>query len=201
METRSIFRIRRGRAGRTTLSSKRRTRVQISANGQRLSSNNFQTLDGVSVNSFNLGGAALVTPNQESVKEIRVLANSYSAEDGRNSGAQIRGRFAKRDQRPARFVVLRYNSPELNALISTAAQVTPRALASTIIFASSAAVWAAHCRCRDSARAERRHSAAKTNRSSSFRTKDCGTARIMWAGLMSKRRSSASSCCNSVRTA
>jgi hypothetical protein len=38
--------------------------VQISANGQRLSSNNFQ-IDGVSVNSFNWGGAAVVTPNQE----------------------------------------------------------------------------------------------------------------------------------------
>src|SRR5215831_12786725 len=63
--------------------------VQISANGQRLSANNFQ-IDGVSVNSFNWGGAALVTPNQESVKEIRVLSSSYSAEDGRNSGAQIR---------------------------------------------------------------------------------------------------------------
>ena len=52
--------------------------VQISANGQRLSSNNFQ-IDGVSVNSFNWGGAALVTPNQESVKEIRVSSASYSA--------------------------------------------------------------------------------------------------------------------------
>ncbi|HVF87542.1 MAG TPA: carboxypeptidase regulatory-like domain-containing protein, partial [Pyrinomonadaceae bacterium] len=63
--------------------------VQISANGQRLSSNNFQ-IDGVSVNSFNWGGAALVTPNQESVKEIRVISSTYSAEDGRNSGAQVR---------------------------------------------------------------------------------------------------------------
>jgi hypothetical protein len=62
--------------------------VPISANGQRVSSNNFQ-LDGVSVNSLNWGGAAVITPNQEAVKEMRVTANAYSAEYGRNSGAQI----------------------------------------------------------------------------------------------------------------
>ncbi|MGH9799941.1 MAG: carboxypeptidase regulatory-like domain-containing protein [Blastocatellia bacterium] len=63
--------------------------VPISANGQRVSANNF-TIDGVSVNSLGWGGAAIVTPNQESVKEIRVTSTSYSAEDGRNSGAQIK---------------------------------------------------------------------------------------------------------------
>ncbi|HKO42527.1 MAG TPA: TonB-dependent receptor [Pyrinomonadaceae bacterium] len=62
--------------------------VPISANGQRLSSNNFQ-IDGVSVNSLQFGGAAVVTPNQESVKEVRVTSSNYSAELGRNSGAQI----------------------------------------------------------------------------------------------------------------
>src|SRR5215831_3841849 len=88
--------------------------VQISANGQRLSSNNFQ-IDGVSVNSFNWGGAALVTPNQESVKEIRVLANTYSAEDGRNSGAQIRvvSQNGTNDLHGSAFI--KYNSPKLNA--------------------------------------------------------------------------------------
>ena len=43
--------------------------VQISANGQRLSSNNYM-IDGVGVNSFNWGGAALITPNQESIKKF-----------------------------------------------------------------------------------------------------------------------------------
>jgi hypothetical protein len=61
---------------------------QISANGQRVSANNFQ-IDGTSVNSLTFGGAAVVTPNQESVKEVRVIANVYSAEYGRNSGAQV----------------------------------------------------------------------------------------------------------------
>jgi hypothetical protein len=62
---------------------------QITANGQRVSANNYQ-IDGVSVNSLTHGGAAVVTPNQESVKEVRVLSSTYSAEDGRNSGAQVK---------------------------------------------------------------------------------------------------------------
>ena len=63
--------------------------VQVTANGQRNSGNNF-TIDGTSVNSLTWGGAAVVTPNQESIQDITVVANSYSAEDGRNSGAQVK---------------------------------------------------------------------------------------------------------------
>ena len=63
--------------------------VQAIANGQRVSANNF-LLDGVSVNSLEWGGAAVVTPNQESVQEVVVASNSYSAQDGRNSGAQVK---------------------------------------------------------------------------------------------------------------
>ncbi len=60
----------------------------IIANGTRQNSNNFQ-IDGLSVNSTVWGGSAVVTPNEESVKEVRVIANNYSAENGRTSGAQI----------------------------------------------------------------------------------------------------------------
>lgn len=63
--------------------------VQVTANGQRNSGNNF-TIDGTSVNSLTWGGAAILTPNQESVQELTVVANSYSAEDGRNTGAQVK---------------------------------------------------------------------------------------------------------------
>jgi hypothetical protein len=63
--------------------------VQAVANGQRQDTNNF-TIDGVSVNSLQYGGAAVITPNQESVQEITILSNSYSAEDGRGTGAQIK---------------------------------------------------------------------------------------------------------------
>jgi outer membrane receptor protein involved in Fe transport len=61
---------------------------QIIANGTRQNSNNIQ-VDGVGVNSVTWGGSAVVTPNEESIKEIKVIANNYSAENGRNSGAQI----------------------------------------------------------------------------------------------------------------
>jgi hypothetical protein len=62
--------------------------VQVSANGLRTTSNSFQ-IDGVSVNSLAWGGAAVVTPNTESVKEVRIESNSYSAENGRAGGAQV----------------------------------------------------------------------------------------------------------------
>jgi hypothetical protein len=63
--------------------------IQISADGQRTADNNF-LLDGVSVNSLGYGGAAVVTPNYEAVGQITVVSTSYDAEDGRNSGAQIK---------------------------------------------------------------------------------------------------------------
>src|SRR3984893_8235228 len=62
--------------------------VQVNANGQRNTANSFQ-VDGVSVNSLDWGGAATITPNEESVKEVRVTANSYDAQFGRTSGAQV----------------------------------------------------------------------------------------------------------------
>jgi Carboxypeptidase regulatory-like domain/TonB dependent receptor len=87
---------------------------QISANGQRVSANNFQ-IDGVSVNSLTHGGAAVVTPNQESVKEVQITSSSYSAEDGRNSGAQIKvvSQNGTNDFHGSAF--FKYNSPKLNA--------------------------------------------------------------------------------------
>jgi len=63
--------------------------VQAIADGQRVSANDY-VLDGVSVNSLEWGGAAVVTPNEESVQEITVASNTYSAQDGRNSGAQVK---------------------------------------------------------------------------------------------------------------
>ena len=77
-----------GPGGSNTSIFQTENQVPISANGQRVSANNFQ-IDGVSVNSLGHGGAAVVTPNQESVKEVRVLSTAFSAEFGRNSGAQV----------------------------------------------------------------------------------------------------------------
>jgi hypothetical protein len=61
----------------------------ISANGQRVTSNDY-LVDGVSVNSLEWGGAAVITPSIESVQEITVLSNDYDASDGRSSGAHIK---------------------------------------------------------------------------------------------------------------
>jgi hypothetical protein len=88
---------------------------QISANGQRITSNNYQ-IDGTSVNSLTNGGAAVITPNQESVKEVRVIANVYSAEYGRNSGAQVLtvSQNGTNDFHGSLF--LKNNSPGLNSV-------------------------------------------------------------------------------------
>lgn len=88
--------------------------VPVTANGQRLSANNFQ-IDGVSVNSLTWGGAAVITPNQESVKEIQVLSSSYSAEDGRNSGAQVKVVTQNGTNTLHGSAFFKYNDPDLNA--------------------------------------------------------------------------------------
>ena len=87
---------------------------QISANGQRVTANTFQ-IDGVSVNSLTHGGAAVITPNQESVKEVQISSTTYSAEDGRSSGAQIKvvSQNGTNDFHGTAF--FKYDSPKLNA--------------------------------------------------------------------------------------
>lgn len=61
---------------------------QAYASGQRSEANSF-TMDDVSVNSAARGGITNLTPNADSVEEVRVVTNNFSAVDGRNSGAQI----------------------------------------------------------------------------------------------------------------
>lgn len=85
----------------------------ISANGQRSSANNYQ-IDGVSVNSQTWGGA-VITPSQESVKEVQVTSSTYSAEDGRNSGAQIKVVSQNGTNRFHGSGFFKLNDPELNA--------------------------------------------------------------------------------------
>ncbi len=86
----------------------------ITANGQRVSANNYQ-IDGTSVNSQTWGGAAVITPSQESVKEVQVTSSTYSAEDGRNSGAQVKvvTQNGTNDWHGSAF--LKVNDPSLNA--------------------------------------------------------------------------------------
>lgn len=104
-----------GPGGSNTSIFQTENQVQVSANGQRVTSNNFQ-VDGVSVNSLGWGGAAVITPNQESVKEVRVLSSTYTAEVGRNSGAQIEvvSQNGTNDLHGSAF--FKYDSPGLNAV-------------------------------------------------------------------------------------
>jgi len=88
--------------------------VQVSSNGQRVSDNNF-LIDGVSVNSLGYGGAAVVTPNQESVKEIKVTTNAYDSQYGRNSGATVEVVSQNGTNRFHGSGFFKYDEPGLNA--------------------------------------------------------------------------------------
>jgi hypothetical protein len=51
--------------------------------------NNGISIDGISTTSAVWGGTTIITPTEESVEAVKVLANGYDAENGRFSGAQI----------------------------------------------------------------------------------------------------------------
>lgn len=88
--------------------------IPISANGQRITANGFE-IDGVNVNSQAWGGAAVLTPNQESVKEMHVLSNAYTAEHGRTSGALVQVVSQNGTNNFHGSAVLKINEPSLNA--------------------------------------------------------------------------------------
>ncbi len=60
---------------------------QAMANGQ-MDSNNGISIDGISTVSAVWGGASVITPNEDSIQNVRIVTNDYDAENGRFSGAQ-----------------------------------------------------------------------------------------------------------------
>ncbi|HUB52618.1 MAG TPA: carboxypeptidase regulatory-like domain-containing protein [Terracidiphilus sp.] len=78
-----------GGAGMTQGIYKTENQPQASANGGRTNTNGI-SIDGVAITSVTWGGAAVITPNEDTVKEFKVVANPYDAEDGRTSGADIK---------------------------------------------------------------------------------------------------------------
>jgi hypothetical protein len=62
--------------------------AQVIASGQQ-TENNGISIDGISTTSAVWGGATIITPSEDSVDSVKVVSNSYDAEDGRFSGAQI----------------------------------------------------------------------------------------------------------------
>ena len=64
------------------------TQPSVYASGQRFEGNNY-TFDDSSVNGEARNGVTNIVPNSEAVEEVRVVANNFSAVDGRNPGAQV----------------------------------------------------------------------------------------------------------------
>ncbi len=61
---------------------------QANANGGRNDSNGI-SIDGISTTSAVWGGASVITPTEDSIGNVKVVANGYDAENGRFSGAQV----------------------------------------------------------------------------------------------------------------
>ena len=61
---------------------------QALAVGQQYENNSY-SIDGVDTTSAVWGGTSVITPSEDSVHDIKVLSNSYDAEYGRYSGAQV----------------------------------------------------------------------------------------------------------------
>ncbi|MGB9265251.1 MAG: carboxypeptidase-like regulatory domain-containing protein, partial [Terriglobales bacterium] len=46
-------------------------------------------IDGISTTSAVWGGSTVITPSEDSVEDVKIVTNSYDAEDGRFTGAQV----------------------------------------------------------------------------------------------------------------
>jgi hypothetical protein len=92
------------------------TENQISASGagQRLTSNTF-LIDGVSVDSLSHGGAAIVTPNPESVAQVTTTSSAFDASAGRNVGLQVRTVTKSGGNDIHGSLFFQYDEPGLNA--------------------------------------------------------------------------------------
>ena len=88
--------------------------AQVIANGQQSESNGI-SIDGISTTSAVWGGATVVTPSEDSVESVKILSNSYDAEDGRFSGAQIQiiSKSGTNDIHGSLFITT--HQPNLNA--------------------------------------------------------------------------------------
>lgn len=94
---------------------------QISGNGGQNQSNGI-SIDGISTVSAVWGGASVITPSEDSVKDVHIVSNGYDASNGRFSAAQVQvvtkngtnqvhgSAFFKAD-RPGLNAYQRYNGP------------------------------------------------------------------------------------------
>jgi hypothetical protein len=61
--------------------------VQSNANGQQYGDNGI-SIDGISTVSAVWGGTTVITPNEDSIANVRIVTNDYDAENGRFAGSQ-----------------------------------------------------------------------------------------------------------------
>jgi len=87
---------------------------QISANGARTGENNYQ-IDGVGTTSVTWGGTSVVTPNEDSIKEIKIITDNYDAENGRYRGAQVQIISQNGTNTPHGSFFFKAHRPGLNA--------------------------------------------------------------------------------------
>lgn len=87
---------------------------QIQAKGGQYETNGI-TVDGISTASAVWGGTSIITPSEDSVDSVTVVANAYDAEAGRFSGAQIQvtSKSGTNDLHGSAF--LKVSRPGLNA--------------------------------------------------------------------------------------
>ena len=88
--------------------------IQASAAGQRVTSNTY-LIDGVSVDSLSHGGAAVVTPNPESVAQITASSSNFDASEGRNVGLHTRVVTKGGSNELHGSLFFQYDEPGLNA--------------------------------------------------------------------------------------
>jgi len=62
--------------------------VNLNANGQRTESNSF-SVDGATTNGNPRGGVTNLTPNADSIQEVQIQTNNFSAQYGRNAAAIV----------------------------------------------------------------------------------------------------------------
>ena len=113
-----------GGAGATDGIFKTENGPQIVANGGQNNANGV-TIDGISTASAVWGGTSVITPSEDSVGDVKIVSNSYDAESGRFSGAQIQvtsksgtndvhGSLFFKADRPGLNAYQRYNGPNSN---------------------------------------------------------------------------------------
>ena len=94
---------------------------QALANGGQYETNSIN-IDGISTVSAVWGGTSIITPNEDSIDNVKITSNGYDAEFGRFSGAnmqvttkagtnQVHGSFFFRVARPGLNAFQRYNGP------------------------------------------------------------------------------------------